>query len=409
MHNRSPEAVADHPPRVLMVHTRYLRRGGEDRVFESELDLLRARGVSVSTVELSNRRLLSMGALALAVTTVWNRHAYRLVAGAAARHRADIVHIHNTFPLASPSVHHAAHRAGAAVVQTLHNFRLFCLDATFQRSGRICETCLGRAVAWPGIGYRCYRDSVAASGALAAMQAAHRALGTWTRKVDLFIALTEFAAGVFRRGGLPPEKIIVKPNFLSFDPGAGGHAGGYALVVGRLSPEKGPMVAVDAWRSVGSRLPLRVIGEGPQDEEVAALAAIVPGVELVGRMAREQVIDLMKGARLLIVPSICYEGLPLVAAEAFATGLPVVASDLGSLTELVRSAGAGVLFRAGDSQHLAQQVNTLLDEPDRLERFGRSARRAFEESFSADVGFERLMDAYQQALEHRRAHVDGRF
>ena len=227
--------------KILLIHSSYQQPGGEDVVFEQECQLLQRGGHEVVTYRRDNweaERYSGVGRLQLAKHAVWATDAHRDVAELLRKHRTDVVHIHNTFMMISPSVHWACREADVPVVQTLHNFRLRCLDATFYRDNRVCEECATHSL-WRGILHKCYRDSRAASATVALMLAIHRSLDTWTQTVGCFIALTEFARQKFIAGGLPQDRIAVKPNFISPDPGRKDGIGDYAIFLGRLSPEKG--------------------------------------------------------------------------------------------------------------------------------------------------------------------------
>ena len=312
--------------KVALVHNRYQQHGGEDAAVAAEAALLEAHGHRVVRYTLDNDGIARLGRARLVRATLWNDAAHgelRELLGAA---RPAVAHFHNTFPLVSPAAYYAARDAGVPVVQTLHNFRLVCPNALLYRDGHPCEECVGRAVPWPGVVHACYRQSRAASAVTAAMLATHRALGTWQNAVDVYIALTNFARAKFIEGGLPAERLAVVPNFLAADPGAGSHAGRFALFVGRLSPEKGLGTLLTAWRALAGALPLKIVGSGPLE---ATLDRTVPGTEWLGRQSAENVLALMREAAFLVVPSECYEGMPMAVVEAFASGLPVVASGHG--------------------------------------------------------------------------------
>jgi glycosyltransferase involved in cell wall biosynthesis len=255
--------------RILVAHNFYQLPGGEDQVFRSELALLASRGHDVASFEMHNDEVRDMGKLALLRATVWNRAAAARLREKIREHRAEIVHFHNTFPLMSPAAYYAARREGAAVVQTLHNFRPLCPAANFYRDAKVCETCLGRRVALPAIRHKCYRGSTAATAATVAMLTVHRAIGTWHKAVDAFITPTKFVREKFIEGGFPADKIHAKPNFLDPDPGVGPGGGGFALFVGRLSREKGLDTLIAAWDRLGADAPpLKIAGDGPLADDV---------------------------------------------------------------------------------------------------------------------------------------------
>src|SRR5260370_32321085 len=268
--------------KVLVVHNAYQQAGGEDAVFRNEAQLLRQHGHEVFEYLDDNQRIPALGKLHLGIETMWSRSSYKTLSGVLADCRPDVTHFHNTFPLISPSAYYAAKKHGAVVVQTLHNFRLLCPNAIFLRNGRVCEDCLGKTVALPGIIHGCYRGSRTASATVAAMVAVHRTLGPWSNAVDLYVALSEFARGKFIQGGLPSEKMVVKPNGLAEDPGQGSGDDNFAFYAGRPSTEKGIGVLLSAWSTIGHELPLKIAGDGPASEGVRQACHDTTGVEWLG-------------------------------------------------------------------------------------------------------------------------------
>lgn len=222
----------------------------------------------------------------------------------------------------------------------------------------------------------------------------HRLLGTWTKAVDLYITLTEFARQKFIEGGLPGEKIVVKPNFVHPDPGIGSGSGGYALYVGRLSVEKGLDTLLAAWEHLNAPIPLKIIGDGPLADQVAAAAARMPKVEWLGRRPMSEVYDLMGEAMFLIFPSKWYETFGRVAVEAFAKGTPVIAANIGAIAELVDQPRTGLLFQAGNAQDLAAKVEAILLDPKVLFEMRQSARSEYEAKYTAAENYRRLMQIY---------------
>jgi glycosyltransferase involved in cell wall biosynthesis len=285
------------------------------------------------------------------------------------------------------------------VVQTLHNFRLLCLNGLFLRNGARCEDCLGRGVAWPGVLHGCYRQSRQASAVVATMLAVHRRRGTWSRAVDTYIAMSEFARAKFVAGGLPADRIVVKPNFLPQDPGVGAHAGKFALYVGRLSQEKGIGPLVELWGRLALGLPLRIIGAGPLETMADGGP---PNVEWLGWQPREHVLAAMKDASFLVFPTECYEGLPMVLLEAMATGLPVLASRQGSLPELLENGKCGMLVPSSEPAQWTAALGWAINHPEALAGIGREARRSFERSYTPEIGYRQLSMVYQRTLAGAR-------
>ena len=383
--------------RVLFVHNTYQHRGGEDSVVESEIELLKSRGHAVESYARSNDDIGSLPAATLAQQTLWSQRSAQELSALVRRFRPDIMHAHNTFPLVSPSVYWAASRLGVPVVQTLHNFRLMCLNALFLREGKVCEDCLG-SLPWRGVARGCYRGSRPASGVLAGMLTLHRGLGTYQNKVARYIALNDFCRQKFIDGGLPPERLVVKPNFVdsAAAPDAGGARSGL-LFVGRLSVEKGVSTLAQAM----GKLPLaglRVAGDGPQRGELEGVA----GVSLLGSLPKQGVMDEMARALALVVPSICYETFGMVAIEAFASGTPVIASRIGALAELVRDGETGLLFEPGDAKDLTHKLRWALANPGAMRAMGHQARMRYEADYTPEVNYGQLMAVYEAALHEGR-------
>jgi glycosyltransferase involved in cell wall biosynthesis len=382
--------------RILQVHNRYREPGGEDTVVAAEAELLRAAGHEVVQYQVENPSgwLESAGELALAA---WNPVAGRRVRMLADRVRPDVAHVHNTWFALSPSVLRALQQAGVPVVMTLHNYRLFCANAILFRNGEPCELCVG-SHPWDGARYRCYRGSAVASLTAAAVMAVNRPSGTWQRHVDLFLSLTEFARKLFIRGGLPEDRVIVKPNSVA-DPGPRANppsASRSVLFVGRLSEDKGVLQLLDAWQraSVGG-LELVVVGDGPLRQQIEERATA--GVRVVGRLASRQVAELMLASRALAFPSRWYEGQPMVVLEALAAGLPVLASNHGGTEATLRGMGPEWLVEAGD--RAAWQLGlTRLSDGSALDEASRRARTMYEEGFTPERSLAGLESAYRHAL-----------
>lgn len=391
--------------KILLIHNRYRQSGGEDAVFAAEAALLRRQGHKVVEYIEDNRDIRSSGRWDAAARALWSLPAERRLRRLLLLHRPEVAHFHNIFPLVSPAAYYACRATGTPVVQTLHNYRLLCAGATFFRQGQVCEQCLGRGLVWPGVLHRCYHRSAAQSAVVTAMLGLHRLLGTWDRQVDLYVALSEFARAKFIQGGLPGHKIVVKPNFVEPDPGPGPGPGSYALFAGRLAPEKGLATLLQAWRTL-KHIPLLIAGAGPLSGQAHRLAAAADGrgnVRVLGHRPRSELLELMKGARFLVFPSSCYENLPMVVAEAFACGLPVVASSLGATTELVEHGRTGLLFRPGEPEDLADKAGWLWSRPETRERMGREARAEFLAKYCAGRNYPRLLEIYARAKALRQA------
>jgi glycosyltransferase involved in cell wall biosynthesis len=389
--------------RILLVHNRYKAAGGEDVVVEGEKSMLEDYGHEVSLLEADNAEI--SGALSQVATgfrAIYSRNAKRRVAAEVARFRPDVMHVHNFLPLLSPSVYYAAHEARVPVVQTLHNYRLICPGAQLLRNGSVCEQCLGRPVPTPGVVYACYRDSRTASASVAAMLALHRTMGTWRVMVDAYITLTEFGRQKFIRGGLPPDRLFVKPNFVHSPSPPGKGDGGFALFIGRLSEEKGIRPLLAAWKRLGATLPLKIAGDGPLRPEVRAATQCIKNVELLGHVSKGRLTEMLRRAHVVIVPSIWYETFGLVVIEAFAAGVPVIASNIGALGELVDHGRTGLHARPGDPEDLVKQVEWLSVHEEQRRRMQQAARREFELHYTAERNCGILLAIYDRACARRR-------
>jgi len=393
--------------RIVVAHNAYQHRGGEDSVVEAEVALLRSHGHAVETFFRSNDDVAGMSTLSLARQTLWSGRTSHDVAELVRRFRPDVIHAHNTLPLISPSLYWAAARAGVPVVQTLHNFRLMCLNGLFLREGRVCEDCMGQ-LPWRGVARACYRGSRPASAVLAGMLALHRGLGTYRHKVARYIALNGFCRGKFIEGGLPADRVVVKPNFVDWAEGEGsrfkvqgsrenaegvGDDPGGLLFVGRLSVEKG-VATLGAAMALLSGVGLRVAGDGPQAGSLDGVA----GVTRLGSLPAAAVRAEMAQAVALVVPSIWYENFPRTIVEAFASGLPVIASRIGALAELMREGETGLLFEPGNARALADTMAWAQANPQRMAAMGRNARAQYEAEFSPQVNYRRLMEIYDEAI-----------
>jgi glycosyltransferase involved in cell wall biosynthesis len=380
--------------RVLMLHNHYQQASGEEGCFFAEAEMLERHGHEVITYQLHNDDIPKFGRAELAAATIWNRKAYRDVERLIAATAPAIMHCHNTFPLISPAVYYAARRSAVPVVQTLHNYRLLCLAGTLFRDGAPCEDCLGRTVPWPGVAHKCYRGSRLYSLGVAAMQSIHRGLDTWGRQVDLFLAVSQFVQRKFIENGLPPQRIRIKPNFLMNDPGMGTGQGGYAVCVGRLSPEKGLRTLLAAWDGAQIPVPLKIVGDGPQ----TSLGNIAPNaaVEFVGRRSSQEVFRLMQAAQFLVAPSEWYEPGPRTIIEAYACGTPVIASDTGSFSELVEDGRTGFKYAPGNASDLREKIALLLHDSNRMQAMRRAARREFLAKYTQERNYRELTGAYAE-------------
>ena len=388
--------------KILLVHNSYQRPGGEDVVFEQERKLLASAGHEVLAYRRSNleiREYNILQRLALAGQVVWAPPSHNGLQKLLRGTRPDLVHVHNTFPLVSPSIYWMSKQAGIPVVQTLHNYRLLCPAAALYRDGHVCEECLDHTL-WRSLCHGCYRNSRLTTAPVALMLAVHRQLRTWTKLVDRYIALSQFAKEKFIKSGIPAEKIRVKPNFLYTDPGPRAPEGSYALYAGCITREKGLSVLAAAWQRLKVPIPLQVVGDGPYLDPLRRELSKNGHSRICfkGHLRHEEVLTAMKEARFLIFPSQYYENFPMTLVESFASGTPVIASRLGAVREIVEDGRNGLLFTPGDPGDLAAKVEWAWAHPREMSEMGRAARSEYEAKYTARRNYSLLIQIYAGVL-----------
>lgn len=387
-----------------MLHNRYRLSGGEDKVVQAEKSLLEANGHNVILLEENNLNIVNIwDTLAAAGGAIYSLASKHRVQAEITRFSPEIVHVHNFFPLLSPAVYDACYSAGVPVIQTLHNYRLACPKAMPFRDGKICEDCIGKLIPWSSVVHGCYRNSHLQSSVVAAMTTWHRLTGTWHQRVNGYIVLTQFQKEKMIQAGLPAEKIYIKPNFV-FHPNTvefNSRRDDYLLFVGRLSEEKGVSVLIDAYIHNNISTPLKIVGDGPIRQllqKQVQRAGYANLIEFLGYQDKSTVMELMKKAKFLVLPSIWYEGFPLTIVEAFASSLPVLVSKLGSMAEIVEDQVSGLHFEAGNSQDLAAKIQWAINHPEFMNNCGNNARFMYESRYSSAVNYKQLMSIYRQFI-----------
>jgi glycosyltransferase involved in cell wall biosynthesis len=470
--------------KIIQVHNYYQQAGGEDSVVEAERLMLEAHGNIVIPFYKDNEALgAGLWALVTAsVTTLWNWETYCEFRKLLQCEKPDVVHCHNTFPLISPSIYWACAKEKVPVVQTLHNYRMLCLNAFLFRSAEkrrsafgaghqekdisyggteeaaqclkpkaqspapaacgICELCVSKSFKWPGVKYGCYRESRAGSLVVALMLLMHKLLGTWTKKVTAYIALTEFQKQKMIEGGLPAGRIFVKPNFIADGDqahGSGHQALGdvpkedtfpsrdaeladspirapsvecptpnapYCLFVGRLSPEKGCDVLIRAWSLFQASLTpnaqcptpsLLIVGDGPERDSLEKLTSdlgSLASVNFLGKQPKEEVLSLMRDAAFLVFPSVWYETFGLTVLEAGMQGTASIVSSPSTTAGMIEDLQTGRIFEQGNDADLAEKLGWAFANSDQMRAMGKKARADFENKYSAEVNYQLLMGIY---------------
>ncbi|MDX9974117.1 MAG: glycosyltransferase family 4 protein [FCB group bacterium] len=380
--------------RILQLHNRYRYVSGENRMFDATVDLLRRRGHEVCVYERSSGDIQgSWGRICALRQGAYSRAAKLAFASLLAEARPELVHVHNLFPLISPSVLEACREAGVPVVLRCPNYRLECPTGAHIRRGRVCERCRGGREYWCAL-TNC-RGNVLESAAFAARGYSTRRRGIFAHNVTRYVPPSEFVRRRLTASGIPEGRVRVVPNTVGIpqvpaDPAKGE----YALYVGRLGSEKGIEVLLDAAAIAG--VPVRIAGDGPL---AGLLAKKVPSnVTHMGRLVGKALDALFRGARMILVPSICQEAFGLAAAEGMAYGLPAVASSAGGLPEVVDDEVTGLLVRPGDAEDLAGAMRELWSAPKRCAQMGANGRAKARQEYSEDVYYNRLMALYADAM-----------
>lgn len=387
--------------KILFVHNSYQQKGGEDTVVAAEAELLSDYGHEVQLWSVDNKDLPTgvLGKIKTAISASYSYTSKMSALKILNSFQPDIVHVHNFFPQVSPSIYDACLETKIPVIQTLHNYRLICPGALLMRDGKTCELCI-TGTPYHSVLYGCYRNSKAGSLVVAHMVALHRNKRTWNNKVSRFIALTEFAKSKFVNAGFPAEGITVKPNFTkqqlsktlnkrSFSQPP------FALYVGRLSQEKGIDTLVKAWQNIDKGIKLKVAGDG----DFLPLLKNQNNIEVLGFLKPDDIQELMQQALFLIMPSKWYEGFPMVLVEAFSNGLPVIASNLGSLAEIVTDGITGLLFETGNPEDLTTKINWLVNNQDACYRMRENAKIDFQTNYTPEKNVRQLLDIYESAIQ----------
>jgi len=395
--------------KILHIHNYYLQSGGEDQVFRSETDLLESYGHEVIRYTRHNQEIEHQSKIATGINTIWNNHVFHELDRKLSIMKPDVCHVHNTFPIISPSVYYACKKNHVPIVQRLPNYRLICPGALLLRNSQICMDCIEKRFPWPGVRHACYRDSRTQSAVVFAMLSFHRVLHTWQNKVDFYVALNNYGKELFIRGGLPEDKIMVSPNMVEPDPGETKQLGSYALYVGRLSKEKGLDTLLDSWKNLPD-VPLKIIGDGPLYKEIEQKIAEeqISNVELLGHKTHEEAVSILKCARVLIFPSEWLETFGLGIIEAFACGVTVIASRQKTIREIIDDGVNGLLFEPGNAFDLAEKVKGVWGQPTTLKAFSFSARQSYETRYSKDQKIQSLMGIYGRAIENNKRSNTGR-
>ncbi|NUR99830.1 MAG: glycosyltransferase [Kribbellaceae bacterium] len=391
--------------RILLVHNRYRSTApsGENRVVDQEREALTALGHDVGLFERHSDELEEWPAwkkATLPARVVWNPASKRDLAVTLRAFRPDVVHIHNTFPVLSPSVIYACRDAKVPVVITLHNYKLLCASGDFYRDGAVCHDCAGGSPV-PAVKHGCYRGSKLATATTVLNTRSHRR--TWRNLVSAYLFISESQRELLAGMEFDQDRSFVRYNYVPYDGPLGGTPKRQVAYVGRLDAAKGApllMKGWDAYREIAGDDALRLViaGGGPLLDEVTAWAADRPSVELRGLMSKPDVFELMRESRAVVLPSEWEETFGLVVVEAMAVGVPLLASGHGSFPELVTDGVDGALFDPRRPDELAKLLLDVDTAPDRYAELGRNARSTYENRHDPQRNLRQLLDIYRFAV-----------
>jgi glycosyltransferase involved in cell wall biosynthesis len=400
--------------RILMLHNYYQYPGGEDVSMAIELKALHQAQHIVNVLTWNNseiERLTWTRKATLPLQAIWNNQAKIKVKEALEALSADLLHVQNFFPLASPAVHIAAKEFAIPTIQHLRNFRLGCLNAYLYRENQVCEICVGHNP-WRGILYRCYRNSLAPSLGVWGMITTHRFRKTWFKDVDAFIVPSFFAASKLIEIGMPEDSLYVKPNCFE-DPFKSSidalqttpqtELGKKSFTyIGRLSDEKGVLNLLVAWEALRD-LPviLNIVGDGPQRASLQLYTKEkgLKNIVFRGHCSSNELVFFLQESLGILVPSKWYETFGRVVVEAFACGRPAIVSDLGALAELVEEGKTGFKVPSSEPQAWADCIRWCVDHPIRLQEMGRNARQCYLDNYTPAINCQQLTAIYRRVLK----------
>ncbi len=389
--------------RILIIHNKYQQKGGEDAVFEAEYNLLNKSGHQVESLLFNNNNIKSIGEkLSLGIKSIYNRQSKFQLKKAILKFKPEVIHIHNLFYIASPSMLYEAQQHNIPVVMTLHNYRLICSGALLFRNNQPCKACVNSDFPVKGLIHKCYNNSLVQSAQVTLTTGIHKKLGTWKNCIDKFITLTEFSKSIFQNSSLnvKANQLAVKPNFVEdFGIGNFDNRKDHFLFIGRLTMEKGVNVLLKAFSNTKNKL--EIIGDGPLKRMVEEHCQDNKNIIYHGLQEKAFIFNALKSCKALIFPSIWYEGLPITILEAFSTGTPIVASDIDNINTIVTDGFNGIHFKTSNHEDLEIKVSTF-GKSDGHRQLYTNARKTYEKYYHPDANYTRLMQIYNDAINAKK-------
>ena len=384
---------------VLMAHNYYKVPGGEDTVFHNEIKMLEKNGHQVTKYTRHNDEIKSgvLSKLRLVIDTIFSLKTYKEVKKLIDENDIDVVHVHNTLPLISPSIYYAARAKKVPVVQTIHNFRLLCPGATFTRCGEICEDCVSKGLE-QSLKHKCYRNSLSQTFIMYTMLKLHRIIGTYN-KINC-ITLTEFNKQKLSSLIKDESKIYVKPNFVENREQIERKLEDYFVYIGRLDDIKGINFLVNTWKKVDKNIDLYIIGTGLEEEKIKKFIKNndIKNIKLLGFMQRENAFEIISKSRAIIVPSKWYEGFPMTIVESFSLGVPIIGSKIGNIESIIEESFNGLLFESNNEKELKSTVERVFYDKTLNKYLEVNAYNTFRDYYNDQVNYKYLKQIYKDLV-----------
>jgi glycosyltransferase involved in cell wall biosynthesis len=381
--------------KVLILHNTYKIGGGEDIQSQEELSLLNKNNIEVHSFNVSNDAIDDINNVKLALNTIWSKQYYKVLLQKIITEKFDIVHIHNFFPLLSPSIFYAAKKAGAKVVMTAHNYRLICPNALMFIENKICNDCVGKTIPYPALFKKCYRDNFSATGVTVAMLGFHNIINTWKNKIDSIICTSEFVKRQLILGGFKEDHLHVKYNFVASNIPPDFEKENYYIYVGRTSNQKGIDLLLNTFQKIQKKIV--IIGEGPLNFQIEEFAKRNNNIEFLGKLSLGETYKKISKAKALISPSLSNEPFGRTITEAFAHGTPVIGSSLGGISELIKDGSNGFLFDPYKESDLGNVINKFEEIKD-VESMRKESFKSYQDKFTPSINYLRLMEIYNKTI-----------
>ena len=400
---------------ILIVHNYYQIAGGEDTVVANESAMLKKNGHKVILYKRDNSELKTMSTLSklgLPFTTIYNKKTADDICALIKSEKIDVIHVHNTLNLVSAAVYYAARKSGVPIVQTIHNYRLMCPKATFYRDSAICEDCINKNL-FCALKHKCYRDSFAQTLVCALATKIHRMKRIYS--YNNYICLTEFGKSKLlminkdsKRKMIDPDKVFIKPNFMpagNKEPVAFADRKNRFVYAGRLDETKGVDFLLKSWKVLcdnleftgknSDNIELVICGEGPLEKWCSDFVANekLKNVTLMGKVSHEKVIELLKYARVMILPTRWYECFPMSIAESFSVGTPVIGPDMGNVGAILVNELSGLKYDLNDDRGLADCLLRFAGLRD-IEKMYEGAYKEYLYKYTEEINYRTLMDIY---------------